>query len=99
MSDDELETRIEYGRMIEGVGWVREPLGIKYAQQQRTVHFRVDEPVPIDHWTYADHRHPVEGCGYCESLAAEGREPLTTKAAVEQRLGPTDDERPAKDKR
>jgi hypothetical protein len=69
MSGDELETRIEYGHQTEEIGWVPEYRGAKYATHQRTVHFRVDAPVLIDHWTFADHRHPVEGCQVCAEVA------------------------------
>jgi Fe-S-cluster-containing dehydrogenase component len=79
--ENALETRTEYGVMTEA-GWIPEYRGIKYARQQRTVHFRTDEPVDIDHWTYADHRHPVEGCRFCFDLAVQGKQPLTTTAAA-----------------
>lgn len=58
----ELQTRVEYGHILPQWGWINEFRGIKYASYQRTVHFYIDEPVAIDHWTYTDHRHPVEGC-------------------------------------
>lgn len=80
---DELQTRVEYGHQTEELGWLPEPRGINYATHQRTVHFRVDEPVYIDHFTYADHRHPLEGCTH-------DRHDLTTEAMVNERLSKRD---------
>jgi hypothetical protein len=54
----ELQTRVEYGHQTEEFGWIHEPRGIKYATHQRTVHYRIDEPRLIDHWSDPDDRKP-----------------------------------------
>lgn len=51
---DTLETRIEYGHQTVEFGWVPEHRGIKYASHQRTVHWRAEEPLLIDHWSDPD---------------------------------------------
>ena len=78
---ERLETRLEYGHQTAELGWIPEPRGINHAAHQRTVHYRCDEPVSIDHWTYTDHRHPVEGCTH-------DRHDLTTEAAVARGVQP-----------
>lgn len=82
-ASDGFEARVEYGHQTVEAGWVPEARGIKYATHQRTVQFRASEPVLIDHWTYADHRHPVEGC-------TRDRHDLTTQAAVQSVEAPTE---------
>lgn len=56
MSAEAWETRIEYGHQTVELGWIPEHRGIHYATHQRTVHYRIEEPLFIDHWFDPDSR-------------------------------------------